>query len=80
MATMAAAGPALWDVTADPMRPQNSQEKGGPSSTMPGRGGDTETDSRLLAWRNPTPAPRQKGGGAAGGAAHLGRGALSAPP
>ena len=32
---MAAAGPARWDVTADPIRPQNSQTKGGPSSTVP---------------------------------------------
>lgn len=35
MATMVAAGPARWDVTADPIRPQNSQAKGGPSSTVP---------------------------------------------
>lgn len=76
---MAAAGPALWDVTADPRRPQNSQAKGVPSSTVPGSGGDAETDSRLLARRDPTWAQRRQGGGTAAGHAHLGRGGGVAP-
>lgn len=79
MATMAAAGPALSDVTADPMRPQNSQANGGPSSTVPGGCGYTETDSQLLALQDATPALGQKGGGASTGTAHLGRSVAGAP-
>ena len=61
MATMVAAGPALWDVTADPRRLQNSQAKGGPSSTVPGGSGGTETDSRLLAGWDRLGAPAERG-------------------
>lgn len=58
---MVAAGPALWDVTADPRRPQNSLAKGGPSSTVPGGSAGTETDSRLLAWRDRLSSPAERG-------------------
>lgn len=79
MATMAAAGPALWDVTADTMRPQNSQAKGGLSSTVPGGGsGDAKSDSGFELGRTQRPRwaesraekpagpPRRRGGAPAG--------------
>lgn len=75
MATMAAAGPALWDVTADLKRLQNSQAKWVPRSTVLSVSHHTETRCRLLAQQHSglrAPADR---GGAAPGHAQRGRGA-----